>query len=293
MQKVKKKVLIFGGSGFIGKNFINKLKKKNSYKILATYSSRKIRNNKNITYTKFNFQNKISNKILNFNPDFVYFFIWENIPFFTFKNCFWNFYYSIKILQQIAKYKSIKKLIISGSCMENFNEFKISNKRNLIFFFLAKNLLRIWVFWGLKNITIYWFKIFFAYGPFQRKESLVPYLINSIQNRKKPILKNRCEKKDYIYVGDVCDLFLRSLSSSADSGIFDVKTSLRYSSYEVTNLVNKIFNYKNRNYHTIKLKTYEKKPLFFLNKFNWKPNTNLFFGIRATINFFKKKYDNN
>ena len=81
------KILIFGGSGFIGSQFINKFIGK--YIILNYSRSKlKIQNNK-----FFQINDEISNinhhfeQILNFAPDYCLNFLWEGIPNFSEAMC--------------------------------------------------------------------------------------------------------------------------------------------------------------------------------------------------------------
>ena len=51
-MKNKTKLLICGGTGFIGKNLVNHFSKKNEYDVYATYNIQKKFRNKNVTWKK-------------------------------------------------------------------------------------------------------------------------------------------------------------------------------------------------------------------------------------------------
>lgn len=54
---MKKKILICGATGFIGRNFINKFKLNNKYKIVATYNKKKPILSKNVSWVKADLRN--------------------------------------------------------------------------------------------------------------------------------------------------------------------------------------------------------------------------------------------
>ena len=83
MKKIK--ILIIGGSGFIGQNLINKFYNKKNLKILSTYNKKKPGIlKKNIDYCKFNLEKTNNlNKLIAFNPDIIIFLAWKRIPNFS------------------------------------------------------------------------------------------------------------------------------------------------------------------------------------------------------------------
>ena len=60
------------------------------------------------------------------------------------------------------------------------------------------------------------------YGNYQRKGSLIPTIIKSLQNLKKPILSAPLNLNDYIHVNDVCNAIIKSMENKLTSGIFNI-----------------------------------------------------------------------
>ena len=252
------KILITGASGFIGKSLIKKFLKK-EVRVLAL-SRKKNRNIKNIEWivSDLNLKEKTFQKILKFKPEIVFHLAWEKIPDFSKKTCKLNYDKNLSFFKKIFKIKSIKKIIVSGSCFEYLNKKgrkKESNKvddknnfprtKNLIFNFLktkCKN-----------NQKIAWFRIFYAYGPGQRKNSLIPYLINSSKKRGGVIeVKNPYVKNDYIYIDDIARVLVKSLYVNFRSGIYNLGTGLKIKTLKIIKIIEKInkkkFKIKSNNY---------------------------------------------
>ncbi len=70
------------------------------------------------------------------------------------------------------------------------------------------------------------------YGPGQRKDSLIPTIIQSLIHQKNLSLKNRQNRLDYIYVSDVSAAIIHLVESKEASGFFNVgsgkSTSISY-----------------------------------------------------------------
>ena len=121
-MNTKEKILITGGSGFIGKNLINFLKKK-KFKLFFIKNNKKINlDKKNKIKCSLNETNKILNFIDQIKPDYLIHLAWSGIPDFSNKNNFKNYIQQIKFIKMI-KMTKIKKIFISGSCFEYGNKF--------------------------------------------------------------------------------------------------------------------------------------------------------------------------
>ena len=182
------------------------IKKKKHKGDLFIQKSKKKYKNQNIRW--INSSLKISKKnfdiIKSFAPECVFHLAWNKIPIFDKKTCNENLNQSTKFLEKITKIESIKKVIVSGSCAEYFNkngakkennklDFNnhFPNSKNTLYFF-AKKLCE------KKGIKLAWFRIFYVYGTNQRKEALIPKIINSIKNKKKIHINNPDEIIDKI-----------------------------------------------------------------------------------------------
>lgn len=225
------RILITGAGGFLGKNLVPYIKKEKFRMLLLNKSFKKL----NIFFGQKFLVTKIEKinrnnllKIKKFKPQIIINLAWEGIPDFSFNKSFKNLSSQIIFFQEIIKIKSIKKIINIGSCWEypknigKCREYKETNLQN--FFIWAKfSLLNFIEFCcKKKQIKYIWFRVFYMYGPFQRSESLIPSILKSLQNLKKPKLLYPNSSNDFIHVNDVCNAIIKAIKKKSASGIFNV-----------------------------------------------------------------------
>ena len=258
-----KRILITGSTGFIGKEILSQINDKEIYAICLYRKKRYNIKNKNIKWIKSSLiLSKKNLKIIKkFKPEIIFHLAWDKIPNFNKINCFENFWSTSRFLSEITKIESVKKIIISGSCFEYFSRFgkkKETAQLNLKDNFpLTKNILYRFALFLCKKrrIKLAWFRIFYAYGKNQRKDSLIPYIIRSIKNKKKIHLNNPNLKLDYINVEDIANFFLKTLFINFNSGAFNLGSG---NSYTVIDILNKITNLMYPNYQKLKTNSFKK-----------------------------------
>jgi nucleoside-diphosphate-sugar epimerase len=286
----KKKILITGGTGFIG-NAILKILSSHDYELLCL--SRKYqKKTKNIIWIKssLNLSKLDLLKVKNFNPYALIHLSWEKIPDFSEKVCNKNYKDNIIFFNKIKKVDSLKKIIITGSCFEYKNKSgkkKEDNKVNLIDNFpltkykTYKELKKIF---GNK-IKFAWFRVFFAYGPNQRKGSLIPYLINSLEKKEPVEIKNPYSMNDFIFVNDIAKIIKKSLTTNFISGIYNLGSGKLT---KIMDIIKIIEQYKKKKI-IVKLSNNNKRKLFYadmtktITTFKIKNFVKLNAGIKKTL----------
>ena len=306
----KMKILVTGASGFLGKSLIKKLTEKNVIVLALSRTYSHIFDKKNVTWIKFNFSNitPLLNEIKKFKPEIVYHFYWEEIPNFNEINSLNSLNRSIHFFSEILNFKSIRKVVVSGSCLE-YEKNKGVCKETLytkpkVDFTWAKNSLRNWleIQTNRRMIQFYWFRVFYVFGPFQRSEALIPYILNCLSKNKMPEIKNFMNGNDYIYIDDVIQIFLKVMNLNIPSGIYNVGTGKSIKVYEIfsiaENIVNKT-NYLEQIQYSLQNQNNKKKSIDFwsdMTKTKTDFNHNKFIstelGIKKTYDYLKKKYEN-
>ena len=266
-------ILVSGATGFIGKNLVKSLLG-GVHSVLAIYNKSKNKNNKNIKFIKIDFNKNLSNsqkkKIFNFKPDIFVHLAWSGIPDFSHKVSQDNFLSSKIFINYLIKEIKIKKIIITGSCFEKKN----SLMGNSFFSVYKKKLYKYVQNISKKNkVSFLWFRLFYVYGRYQRRDSLIPYLINAISSNKSISILKPDHSNDYIHVSDVVNLIIKSLNKKSTSGIFDVGSGKLTNTRFISEQLLKNYKYKKK----IQYKNLGKK------------NLSLKANIEKTYNFFKWK----
>ena len=299
----KKKILVIGGTGFIGLNLIKKL---NKAKFLITcLSLNKVKKKNRLNKVKYIFCN-ISNKIqLRKKIDSEYDYIVNlggNIDHSNKKETYKSHYIGFKNLVDIFKKKKIEKFIQIGSSTEyGFEkspqkEEKKIKSRNLRSIYSKSKLksTKYGIYLYKKNkfpITI--LRIFLSYGPGQKSDRLIPYAINSCLNDIMFDCSDGEQIRDYIYIDDVVNLIIKILNNKKVNGeILNVGSGKPVKIKFVINEIVRQIKKGYPNFGSIKLRKDEPNKLYAnikktKNFSKWSPKINLSKGLRKTIEFYK------
>ena len=95
-----------------------------------------------------------------------------------------------------------------------------------------------------RKIDWYWFRIFYVYGFFQRSDSLIPYLLKNIKNKKKIILKNQNYSNDYVNIKFLSKAFKNIINNKIKKGIYNFGSGTIKSNFDIRNICLKIYKRK-------------------------------------------------
>lgn len=309
---IKKKILILGGSGFIGNNLINKLDKK-KYRIFATYfKQKKIKKIKDITYLqgdlrKYNFCKKITKKI-----DTLYMcaavssgakIIHENPMTHVDDNILMN----MNILKA-ASDNGVKKFIFISSNVV----YPVSRKS------MTENDINYNLFHKYFNVG--WMKIFSEklcemyksymtiiivrpsnlYGPYDKfdkiKSKVIPSLIRKFENDKViEVWGDGKDYKDFLYIDDFIDGLILISNKINKFEIINISSGKSISLNEIIKFLIKFYRKKKDDIKYNKLmpkmisyrKVNNKK---FLKLSNFKFKNSIQLGLNKTIKWYRKTY---
>lgn len=245
MQSSKEKVLITGGSGFVGMNLMPRLSQ--SYDVLAigtTASPPPIASKRiDLTRTDFSF-------LKNLSPDYVVHLAGYSSPQLSSDHTNTmqlNGAITVQFLEALRK-KNVKKFIfMSTALLYADSEVPVSEDsplnrtRNA---YCASKALAEDACMKLmeKGFPITIFRASNMYGPHQRwkdRPTLIPQIIvQAIRERRITIL-NTTPIRDWLYVDDACDAIMKALTSPA-TGIFNLGSGKGVSVGDIVSLIQKM-----------------------------------------------------
>jgi len=280
-------ILITGATGFLGKYLCLNLQKRNNILALSRYR-RNYKKNLSFIKSSLNVSDKNLSKIKKFSPELVIHLAWQDIPDFSKKTSMYNFYQQKNFFKKILKLKSIKRIIVSGSCFEYCNKNGICNDNEVFNKIISKNYFvvakyRLYKFLSKAKIPLVWLRIFYVYGAGQRNQSLIPYLIFNLKKNSKILLKNPFEKKDFIHVEDVVNAISKILNCNC-SGIINVGNGKSYSPMFIAKFLKKKLNSKSKIQFNDKKKSYLVANISKIKKLGWQPHYSIKEGLNKILN---------
>lgn len=305
---MKKKILIIGGTGFIGFNLIKKLKKLNysvsSISLKKPYKIRKVKNVKYFTCDiskKKNINKVLDNKNYNFIVNLGGYVDHTNK-----KKTYNSHYLGLKNLANYFIKKNIIKFIQIGSSLEN-GKIKSPQKENYnskvvdiksVYgkskLLASKYLLKMNRDYKFPS-TI--FRLFQTYGPGQEPNRVISFsILQCLQNKKFPC-SNGNQFRDFIFIEDVINLIILSLKNKKSNGkIYNLGFGKPVKIKTTINKINKIIKKGKPLFGKIKLRKDEMKFIYsnieeLRKDFNWKPLVSINRGLIKTIKFEQKNYE--
>ena len=245
---MSKKILIIGGTGFIGHYFAKKCIKENlNVTSISRSKPLKERFLKKVKYiftditNKKKLYSKLSDKynyIINFGGDVDH----------HGKKTFNSHHIGCKNLAEYFKKKNIEKFIQIGSSVEYGKlksphvesklELNINNMDSIYAKAKLKTSKYLLALYKKKKFPVTIFRIYLAYGPGQEFNRIIPFTIkNCLENKSFPCSDGN-QYRDFIYITDVVDVLFKCLKQKYSNGkIFNICTGRPYNIKKLINLI--------------------------------------------------------
>ncbi len=301
---MKKKILIIGGTGFIGFHLIKKLKQKNFD--ITSISKNKFSKNKirNVKYIFLDFTKKKKLKILNKYSFDIIINLGGNVNHFNKKFTIASQYSAVKNLIDYFKNKKIKIFLQIGSCAEygsSISPQKESDRCNPKMIY-GKTKLKATKYvqkaCKKKEINGIILRLYQIYGPFQSTNRFVPIVINKCLTNNFYACHDKGVYRDFLYIDDLLRLFMKIFNTKKinqfSGKIFNVGYGKPLDLHLVAKKIKKFCNGGRQSIKKPKLRTDESKIIYpnidrVKGDFNWKPKVKFDIGLKKTINFYKNK----
>ena len=296
----KEKILIIGGTGFIGYHALKKLQKLNY--TLYSVSTKYPKKNRKVKKVKYLICDISKKKLLNkkLNLDFRYIINFGGYVDHRNKaKTMASHNRGCKNLVDFFKHKKIKHFIQIGSSLE-YGASRVPNKETssckplgnygLSKYKASEYLKKI----GKKNnfpFTI--LRLYQIYGSNQSLNRIIPITINACLKNKSFSCTNGLQKRDFLYIDDLIRLLILILRKKASKQIFNVGSGKPVEIRKVIKIINKNIGLGNPLFGKIKMREDEIKSSFpnihkIKNQFKWTPKISFKKGIKNTILSYEK-----
>ena len=205
-----------------------------------------------------------------------------------------------QLIKNIVKYinKTNSGLLIQAGSSLEYGKVKSPHKENQTckpnsYYGKAKLLSTEYIKKNLKKYII--LRLYQVYGPLQKKDRLIPIIIDSCLKDKNFPCTEGNQKRDFLFIDDFIKLvFLIIKSKKVYNGIYNVGYGKPIEVKKIIFMINKKINRGTPLYGKLRMRKDEVKILYprlskVRDTFNWSPSVNLNDGINKTINFYKRQ----
>lgn len=304
---MKKKILVTGGTGFLGYHYLAYLSKKKSF-LLYSLSRKKpssIKKLKNVKYLIGDLSNKKDlNKLSKISFNYVVNFA-GNINHKEKLKTFNSHYMGVKNLINCLDKKNLFKFIQLGSSVEygKINsphlEKKGIPKSKRIYSTYGQSKLLSTIFLMKENkirkLPTLVIRPYLIYGPFQSLDRLIPITINSCLQNKSFACSDGLQSRDFLFVSDAVSFIYKMMIGTEVGKIFNLGSGKKIMVRNVINKIVKLCKGGKPIFGKIKLRKDEIFDLYPSIKLaksqNWKPKISLDKGLKLTLNYYKNNLE--
>ena len=301
---MKKKVLITGGTGFLGFNYLKFLTKKNVYSLysLSRKFPRPSKKIKNVKYLVADLNNSKSlYKINKIKFDYVVNFA-GNINHKEKINTMNSHFKGVVNLVKILNRENLIKFVQIGSSVEygktkspHLEPKRIPIKKKIFSVYgYAKLLSTIFLMKENKknNFPSIIVRPYLIYGPFQTPNRLIPYSIISCLKKRNFPCSSGLQTRDFLYVSDAINFIFKVMINKDVGMIINLGSGKRIKVKTIIKNIVKISKGGFPDFGKIKLRNDELLNLYpsisLARLKKWKPKIGILKGLKLTISHYKQ-----
>jgi len=226
------KVLITGLSGFIGKGLRKQLPGGHEYFAL-TQRDQDFGGGVQVLSGDLDRLDQIKPQIRKIRPDICIHLAWEGIPDYGYEISLRNLTQGTAFFRCLIEECGCRKIVATGSCWEYGRAFGACREDDPAmpgsYFAWAKQSLCNFglMLAAMHSISFIWIRPFYVYGPGQRAESLIPYLISELKKGQRPQAKTALDANDFVYVTDVAQALVKAaFKEGVPGGIYNAGSGI-------------------------------------------------------------------
>ena len=238
------RVVVTGGTGFIGSALTRELLAR-GHRVLQIGRSAVADPRSPILHLQGNLSEpgSYAEALASFEPEAACHLAWEGIPDFSTAQCARNLAMSVRFIDTVMALGSCRKVIGAGSCWEYGLQEGVclENAQAGItndFTWAKDSIRRFGMMKAAQAGKVFgWFRIFYVYGPGQRKGALIPSAIEACRRKEEVVVGNPRAAQDFIYLGDVVEALARAVELDWPSGSYNLGTGSLTSVLDVVRIV--------------------------------------------------------
>ena len=230
-----------GGSGFIGKHLLPLL---GQHQLLLLGRTEPCVQQSETTWVQGDLAEVAEwrEAVRKFSPEACIHLAWTGLPDYSLARCMENFNSSMALIELLSGMEC-RKVFVAGTCWE-YGELQgqvreTDTPRAVNLFASFKTALRL-VGESLttsRTPDLIWGRLFFVYGPGQRKTSLIPSCYNALKAGHAFTVNSPNAVSDFIHVSDVARAIQALIEVPGVSGIFNIGSGAPATATEVCRLV--------------------------------------------------------
>lgn len=306
------RILVTGGNGLLGSNLIKFLLKNKKNKIFVLDKKKKL-NLKNLKFIKKNFTNfKQVKSVLKDNKIEAVFHLGAQTQVlkalnFPYDTLITNVLGTMNFLEAIRQVNNKIIFIYSSSDKAYGEAEKLGYKENTVLggifpYDVSKSTsdLICQSYSKTYNLKIGIIRCANIFGPNDKNfKRIIPETILSIINKKKLIIRSNGKTiRNYIYVDDVCDAYLKLLSfmkkTKKRCNIYNIGSKIVLNPIQIAKIIYKICrtdpNIEIKNISSQEIKFQKLNYKRAINDLKWKPKISMKKGMEITVRWYKQNY---
>ncbi|PZP50930.1 MAG: NAD(P)-dependent oxidoreductase [Pseudopedobacter saltans] len=306
MEKVK--ILLTGGTGFLGSAILRNLKKTENVDILAVKrphsNIEQFKDLLGIQWVDLDVENEFIEKWIDFKPNIIIHSAWAGVS--NAERASWNVqlqnFELFRNLIHLAEKVNIDKFIVLGSQSEyGIYNTAVSENAEIVGHDayaackIAMNSL-LESFCSKENINWYWLRVFSIYGPGENENWFIPWIISKMLNNEDVALTGCEQEYDYLYIDDFAKMIEKIVFSKKENqGIYNICSGNSLPLKKIALKIKELIN-GNAKLDFGAIPYRDNQSMFlggniskFKNNYGAIPDIGLTLGLQQTINYYRSR----